>query len=139
MLKQQIPPRTDRWAATEPGSPRSIWLGIAAISADGEFAHTFRRELLLALLGQVGLALPIGVLFDPGDLAVMREAIDEGRGARRIGEDGVALLEGEVSRHHDGRLFVARRDDLKEEVGGVGTQVVKVAKGRATKKACRRY
>jgi len=50
---------------------------------------------------------------------VVREPVDERDGARRIGKDGVPVLEDEIGCHHNGALFVAAADDLKQQGGGV--------------------
>ena len=71
-------------------------------------------------MSELGLPATIAVAFDRNDLGVVREAVDEGDRAGRIGKDGVPLLEGQIRRDEDGFLLVATADNLKEEIGGVG-------------------
>ncbi len=70
-------------------------------------------------MGELGLAAAIAVAFDPNDLGMVREAVDQGDGAGRVGKDRVPRLEGQVGGHDDRLLLVATTDDLKEEIGGV--------------------
>ena len=72
------------------------------------------------LLTQFGLASAKAVAFERQNLGMVGEAIDEGDGARRIGEDGVPLLEGQVGGNEHRSVLIAAADDLKEEVGGAG-------------------
>ena len=69
---------------------------------------------------EFGVAPAIAVPFDRNNFRVVREAVDEGDGAGRVGEDGVPLLEGQIRRDEEGFLLVATTHDLKEEIGGVG-------------------
>ena len=62
----------------------------------------------------------IAVAGDLHDGGVMGEAVDEPDGAGRVGEDGVPVAEGDVRGEDDRLLLVAARDDLEEQVRGVG-------------------
>ena len=57
-----------------------------------------RRDLCESLRAAAAIAVPV----DRHNLGVVREAIDEGDAAGRIGKDGVPLL--------DGKVVVARID-----------------------------
>ena len=46
------------------------------------------------------------------------QAVDQGDGAGGIGEDGVAVLEGQVGGDQQGPAFVSAADELEDEVGG---------------------
>ena len=51
---------------------------------------------------------------------MVREAVDQGDRAGRVGKDGVPLLKEQVRGHDDGALLVSATDDLKQQVRGVG-------------------
>ena len=77
-----------------------------------------RRSALALLLGELGLAPAIAAALEDEDLDVVGESVDEGDGARGIGEDGVPVLEGQVGSDEQGAVLVAAADELEEEVGG---------------------
>ena len=77
-----------------------------------------RRSALALLLGELGLAPAIAPALEDEDLDVVGESVDEGDGARGIGEDGVPVLEGQVGSDEQGAVLVAAADELEEEVGG---------------------
>ena len=58
--------------------------------------------------------------FNRDDLRVVDQAIDEGDGAARVGEDGRPVREGQVGGQHQTFPFIPSADDLEEEVGGAG-------------------
>ena len=70
------------------------------------------------LLGEFGLAAAIAAAFDDEDLHVVGQAVDEGDGARGVGEDGVPVLERQIGGDEQGPVLVAAADELEEEVGG---------------------
>jgi hypothetical protein len=57
----------------------------------------------------------VGLIGD--DWTRVDDSVDERGGAGGVGEDGRPIAEGQVGREHDALLFVAARDDLKEQVG----------------------
>ena len=77
-----------------------------------------RTSAFALLLGELGLAAAIAAALKDEDLDVVGESVDEGDGARGIGEDGVPVLEGQVGGDEQGAVLVAAADELEEEVGG---------------------
>ena len=77
-----------------------------------------RTSAFALLLGELGLAPAIAAALEDEDLDVVGESVDEGDGARGIGEDGVPVLEGQVGGDEQGAVLVAAADELEEEVGG---------------------
>ena len=72
--------------------------------------------------GGFQLAFPnaVGRAFDQGDVGVVGEAVEQGRDAGGVGEDGVPVFEGLVGGQQNRIALVAVVDDFEEQVGGVG-------------------
>ena len=70
------------------------------------------------LLGELGLASATAAAFDDEDLDVVGQAVDQGDGAGGVGEDGVPVLEGQISGDKQGAVLVTAADELEEQVGG---------------------
>ena len=72
----------------------------------GIFLLTFSHAITLAL--------------EDGDVGMMCEPVQQGGNTSGVRKDGVPVFEGEICCQHDGASsFVARIDDVVEEVGGV--------------------
>jgi hypothetical protein len=85
------------------------------------FGVGLRLLLRAAVLGGLlGLAGPVALALDGDDVGVVDDAIDEGGGARRVGEDGGPVAEGEIRGEDEALLLIATADDLEEEVGRFG-------------------
>ena len=69
---------------------------------------------------EFGVASAIAVPLDRNNFRAGREAVYEGDGAGRVGEDGVPLLEEQIRRDEQRSLLIATTHDLKQEIGGVG-------------------
>ena len=69
------------------------------------------------LLGELSFTPAIAAALKDEDLDVVGESVDEGDGARGIGEDGVPVFEGQVGGDEQGAVLVAAADELEEEVG----------------------
>ena len=69
---------------------------------------------LLAFSDAITLAL------EEGDVGMVGEPVQQCGNASSVRKDGVPIFEGEIGSQHDGASsFVARIDDVVEEVGGV--------------------
>src|SRR5918996_909469 len=135
--------RTDPWGLVSrkacPGSPREGPAGRAPSSArrrpaGGTCGPTWasrgscgRRQLvrLARRLEQAGAALlaqPIAVAADGDDVAVMEEAVEDRRRHHRIAEHRPPLADRTVARDQHAAALVAPRDQLEEQVRGVGLE-----------------
>jgi hypothetical protein len=62
----------------------------------------------------------VGSAFDPGDVGMMSEAIQQRGDAGGVGENGVPVFESLVGSQQNGMAFVAVVNHFEEQSGGVG-------------------
>src|SRR4029453_497282 len=71
---------------------------------------------------EVSVLEPVGVALERDDVGVVDEAGDHGRGDDVVTEDLSPAPEWLVGRDDQRGAFVAGRDELEEEVGGLGLE-----------------
>ena len=69
---------------------------------------------------EVSVFEPVGVAFEGDDIGVVDEAVDHGRGDDVVAEHLAPTAERLVRGHDQRGAFVAGRDELEEQVGGLG-------------------
>src|SRR5580658_6686418 len=118
------PPMTPTPSAAQ--SPSTNHAGRSTLSSSSEAAETTGSGSTLSILAApprllrlLRLALSVALALDGEDLGVVREPVDERRGARSVREDRVPLGKRQVRGEYDGPLLVPAIDDLKEQVGSV--------------------
>ena len=78
-----------------------------------------RRSGLLQKAGAALFAQAVAVAADGDDVAVVKQAVEDGGGHDRIAEDLAPFADGAVAGDEQAAAFVAARHELEEEVRGV--------------------
>jgi len=81
-----------------------------------------RRSGLLHRPAPALFAQPIAFALDGDDVAVVKQAIEDGGGHHRVAEHGVPFADRPVGRHQHGAALVATAHQLEEQLGDVGRE-----------------
>ena len=71
---------------------------------------------------EISVFEPVAVSFQGDDVGVVDEAVDHGGGDGVVAEDLAPAAERLVGRDDEAGSFVAARDELEEQVGGLGLE-----------------